>query len=76
MPTVTPIDSEHIGVVGGNIGFQVAQREGQTLVNQFVAGVYDEVYVIYSKFVSMAKQIPTIKQLSAYPADRNRGRSR
>lgn len=61
------IDSEHIGVVGGNIGFQVAQREGQTLVNQFVAGVYDEVYVIYSNFVSMAKQIATIMQILPIP---------
>ena len=60
-------DSDHIGVVGGNIGFHVAQREGQSLVNQFVAGVYDEVYVIYSNFVSMAKQIPTLKQLLPIP---------
>ena len=60
-------ESEHIGVVGGKIAFQVAQREGQKLVNGFLEGTYDEVFVIYSEFLSMAKQVPTIKQLLPIP---------
>ena len=60
-------DSEHIGVVGSTIGFHVAQREGQALVNKFLEGAYDEVYIVYSEFLSMAKQIPTIKQLLPIP---------
>ena len=60
-------DSEHIGIVGGNIGFHVAQREGQVLVNKFLEGAYDEVYIVYSEFLSMAKQIPMVKQLLPIP---------
>jgi len=62
-----PRDSEHIGVVGGSIGFHIAQREGQALVNKFLEGGFDEVFIIYSEFLSMAKQIPTIKQLLPIP---------
>ena len=62
-----PRDSEHIGIVGGNIGFHIAQREGQALVNKFLEGGFDEVFIIYSEFLSMAKQIPTIKQLLPIP---------
>jgi F-type H+-transporting ATPase subunit gamma len=60
-------DSEHIGVVGGNIGFHVAQREGQTLVNKFLEGTYDEVHIVFSEFLGMAKQVPMVKQLLPIP---------
>ena len=62
-----PRDSEHIGVVGGNIGFHIAQREGQALVNKFLEGEYDEVFIIFSEFLSTAKQIATVKQLLPIP---------
>jgi F-type H+-transporting ATPase subunit gamma len=36
---------------------------GQDLIEKFEAGECDEVYVIYSRFVSMVKQIPTMVKL-------------
>jgi F-type H+-transporting ATPase subunit gamma len=32
---------------------------------------YDEVYIIYSEFVSMAKQIPMVQTTAAHSAHRN-----
>jgi F-type H+-transporting ATPase subunit gamma len=57
----------HVGVVGTKIGFSVALKSGRELVEGFLDGLYDEVYVVYSQFVSMAKQIPTIKQILPIP---------
>ncbi|MBW1846612.1 MAG: ATP synthase F1 subunit gamma [Deltaproteobacteria bacterium] len=62
------IENEHIGVVGTHIGFNVASQSGQQLVEGYLDGTYDEVYVIYAEFVSMARQTPTIKQLLPIPA--------
>jgi F-type H+-transporting ATPase subunit gamma len=62
------IENEHIGVVGTRIGFNVASQSGQQLVKGYLEGIYDEVHVIYAEFVSMARQIPTIKQLLPIPA--------
>ena len=62
------IVEEHLGVVGATFDFSVASTVGQKLVNGFLAGDYDEVYVIYSAFVSMAKQLPTVQQLLPIPA--------
>jgi F-type H+-transporting ATPase subunit gamma len=61
------IDREHIGVVGTDFGFNVASTEGRRLVDDYLSGTYDEVYVVYSEFVSMAKQIPTVKQILPIP---------
>ncbi|MCP3941698.1 MAG: ATP synthase F1 subunit gamma [Desulfobacteraceae bacterium] len=57
------IEDEYVGVVGGNIEFSVASTSGQKLVDSFLDGAVDEVYLIYSQFENMAKQIPTIKQV-------------
>jgi len=59
--------SEHIGIVGTKIGFSVAATEGRKLVDAFLDDTYDEVYVIYSEFVSMARQVPTLKQVLPIP---------
>jgi len=61
------IDSEHIGVVGGAIGFHVAQRSGQALVKGFLEGTYDEVHLIYAEFLGMGKQPPAVRQLLPIP---------
>jgi F-type H+-transporting ATPase subunit gamma len=58
---------EHIGVVGTNIGFGISAAAGRKLVDGFLQGEYDEVYVIFSEFLSMARQVPTIKQLIPIP---------
>jgi F-type H+-transporting ATPase subunit gamma len=62
------IDSENLDVVGTNFGFQVASTAGKQLVDAFLQGTYDEVYVVYAEFVSTARQLPVIKQLLPIPA--------
>ena len=57
------IVSEHIGVVGGRFGFHVAATSGQKLIQGFLDNTYDEVYIVYSEFMSMARQVPVLKQL-------------
>ena len=66
-----PIDDEFIGVVGGKVEFSVASSSGQKLIDSFLEGAVDEVYIIYSDFVSMAKQIPTLKQILPIPSLEN-----
>lgn len=55
--------SDYIGIVGARFGFNVAVTTGQGLIDSFLNGETDEVYMIFSEFVSMAKQVPTVKQL-------------
>jgi len=62
------IEKEHIGVVGSDFGFNVASKTGKELVEAYLTGKYDEVYVIYSEFASMSRQIPTLRQLLPIPA--------
>jgi F-type H+-transporting ATPase subunit gamma len=61
------IADEHIGVVGARFGFNVASTAGQQLVNGFLNGSYDEVYVVYARFISMARQEPLIQQILPIP---------
>jgi F-type H+-transporting ATPase subunit gamma len=62
------IQEEYLGVVGTTFDFSIAATSGRRLVEGFLGGDYDEVYVIYSKFLGMAKQIPTVQQLLPIPA--------
>ncbi|MEJ2158413.1 MAG: ATP synthase F1 subunit gamma [Desulfobacteraceae bacterium] len=61
------IAAEHLGVVGGSFGFNVAVNAGRELANGYLNGDYDEVYVVYAEFIGMAKQAPVIKQLLPIP---------
>ena len=61
------IVDEQIGVVGSTFGFNVAVTAGRSLVEGFLAESYDEVYVIFSEFISMAKQLPIARQLLPIP---------
>ena len=63
-----PIEKEFLGVVGGNVEFSVASSCGQELIDSFLEGAVDEVYLIYSEFVSMATQKPTVKQILPIPS--------
>ena len=54
---------EHLGVVGARFGFNVASSAGQKLINGFLDKTYDEVYIVYAEFVSMARQVPVLKQM-------------
>jgi len=66
--TELPIDDEFIGVVGGTVEFSVASSSGQVLIDSFLDGAVDEVYLIYSEFHNMAKQIPMVKQILPIPS--------
>jgi F-type H+-transporting ATPase subunit gamma len=57
------IDSEKLGVVGSTFGYNVAVNAGRRMVEKFLEGVYDEVYIVYAEFLSMAKQIPILTKL-------------
>lgn len=63
-----PIDDEYLGVVGGDVEFSVASTSGQKLINSFLEGDVDKVYLIYSKFVNMARQEATVKQILPIPS--------
>ncbi|MCK4469632.1 MAG: F0F1 ATP synthase subunit gamma, partial [Desulfobacterales bacterium] len=58
-----PILAEHLGIVGAKFGFNIATIAGQTTVDGFLDEEYDEVYIIYSEFISMAKQTAVIQQI-------------
>lgn len=59
--------SEHIGVVGANFGFNTASTAGRKLINGFLEGMFDEVYIVYAEFISMARQKSVIKQILPIP---------
>jgi len=62
------IEDVHIGVVGTRIGFNIASKAGQKLVQGYLEGKYDEVHVVYAEFIVMGRQVPTMKQLLPIPA--------
>ncbi len=62
-----PIEAAHIGIVGSKFGFNVASTAGKKLVDGFLDGQYDEVYMVFSEFVSMAKQLPVVQKLLPIP---------
>lgn len=61
------IEDQYLGIVGANFEFAVASLSGRKFINGFLNGKYDEVYVIYSEFVSMARQVPILKKLLPIP---------
>jgi F-type H+-transporting ATPase subunit gamma len=63
---LTMVD-QHLGVIGGKIGFNVATIAGRKLVDAFLKGEYDEVYVLYSEYISVAKQTPVLRQVLPIP---------
>jgi len=62
------IQDQHIGIMGSRIKFSVASNQGQKWVSEFLNGSYDEVHVIYSRFVNMATQVPILQQLLPIPS--------
>lgn len=62
-----PISDEYLGVVGAKFGFNIASTEGKKLIDGFLKGIYDEVYIIYSEFISRSRHVPTLKQLLPIP---------
>ncbi|MBW1727533.1 MAG: ATP synthase F1 subunit gamma [Deltaproteobacteria bacterium] len=62
-----PIINEQLGVIGTVVKFNIASTVGKSLIDGFLNGEYDEVYVVYSEFISMGRQVATIKQLLPIP---------
>jgi F-type H+-transporting ATPase subunit gamma len=62
------ISSEHIGVVGGRFGFNIASTIGTAAIDDFLSEATDEVYVVSSGFLSVARQVANIKKLLPIPA--------
>ena len=58
---------EYLGVVGTKFDFTVASKSGRSMVDGFLTDTYDEVYVIYAKFIGMGKQVPMVRQLLPIP---------
>jgi F-type H+-transporting ATPase subunit gamma len=61
------IVEEHLGVMGTKIGFGTASVTGRKLVDGFLNGDYDEVYIVFAEFLSMSRQLPTIQKLLPIP---------
>lgn len=61
------MDSVHLGIVGAHFGFNVAATAGRQLVDKFLSGDYDEVYLVYAEFESVARQTPVIQKILPIP---------
>lgn len=62
-----PIVDAYVGIVGGTFDFSIATASGRKLIKAFEDGEFDEVHVIYSEFIGMARQIPVVRQLLPIP---------
>ncbi len=58
---------EHIGVMGTAIKFNEASTVGRKLVQAYLEGSTDEVYIVYAEFRSSARQVPVLKKLLPIP---------
>jgi F-type H+-transporting ATPase subunit gamma len=54
--------------------FQDVSAIGRLAVDEFLAGQADEVYLVYTNFINMVKQEPTIKRLLPLEVDGGEGR--
>ncbi len=62
-----PIWSEYLDVVGSRIPFDIAMQAGRKLIDSFLKAECDEVYIIYSEFGGMSRQIPILQKLLPIP---------
>ena len=58
---------QYLGVIGSRFGFEVASESGAKFIEKFLAGEYDEVYLVCPQFINMAKQPPVIKKILPIP---------
>jgi len=61
------IQNQYLGVVGAAFNFNVATNAGRSLIDGFLAGDWDEVYVVWSNFMGMGKQVPLVQKLLPIP---------
>jgi len=57
------IDSEYVGVVGSTFDFSIASSSGKKMIDSFIDDIYDEVYLVYSEYQSVARQVPRVQQI-------------
>jgi F-type H+-transporting ATPase subunit gamma len=55
-------------------GFTDVSSIGRLVVDDFLSGKVDEVYLVYTDFISMVRQVPTIKKLLPLEVDTGEGR--
>ena len=61
------IKNQYLNVVGTKIAFNIAAKSGQEIIDGFLDGSYDEVYVVSATFQGMGAQPPVVKQLLPIP---------
>ncbi len=59
-----------------NFDFTLANEVGMKIIGDFLAGDLDEVHVIYGKFVSLARQIPTTQTILPMAASAEGGEAK
>jgi F-type H+-transporting ATPase subunit gamma len=65
---------KHMTGLLNKVNYDDGRRIGTEIIEQFETGAVDEVYVIYSHFVNIAKQVPSVvKLLPIAPAEREAG---
>lgn len=57
-----PVTAAHTGIYG-TVDISFVNKMTAGFIQRFIAGEVDEVYVLFSRFVSMAKQEPTLVKL-------------
>jgi F-type H+-transporting ATPase subunit gamma len=62
------IVDEYLGVVGARFGFNVAMTAGRKYVDGYLDETYDEVHLVQSEFINMARQQAVIKQILPIPS--------
>ncbi len=61
------VTDAYLDIVGKRIPFHVASTAGRKLVDAYLEGTYDEVYIIYPEFLNVGRQIPVMKKLLPIP---------
>jgi F-type H+-transporting ATPase subunit gamma len=56
------ISSTHIQVYGA-VNFSYVNKMAQDFINKYINGEMDELYMIYSRFISLSKQVPTLVKI-------------
>jgi F-type H+-transporting ATPase subunit gamma len=62
-----PMLAEHIGIMGTSVSFHEASSAGRPMIQGFLDGAFDEVWVIYAEFLSISRQAAVIKKLLPIP---------
>ncbi|MFH1075448.1 MAG: ATP synthase F1 subunit gamma [Pseudomonadota bacterium] len=59
--------NQHVGIVGGRFGFNIASTIADSAIDSFLSGDTDEVHIVLANFVSVARQTPVARQILPIP---------